>query len=151
MIERHDSVVTFDRQLRYRELRHARIPDVTSDHERAASQPLLAIPDALASCIARGGWQQRAYPMLQRPPVLPFLPLDQRGFRSSPTPVHESALEEPEVDRWATLRTTTDRPVMSPIRESWVARAARAASRAGQGPSTRTFSAKCSAATTCVS
>ncbi len=41
VIERDDSVVTFDRQLLYRELRDARLPDITYDRERAASQPLL--------------------------------------------------------------------------------------------------------------
>lgn len=66
VLEQDDSIVAFDRQLLYRELRAAGLSTVTYEHERAASEPLLAIPDALAWCIARGGdWRQRADPMLQ--------------------------------------------------------------------------------------
>lgn len=66
VLEQDDSIVAFDRQLLYRELRVVGLSTVTYEHERATSELLLAIPDALAWCITRGGvWRQRANPMLQ--------------------------------------------------------------------------------------
>jgi len=66
VLEQDDSIVRADRQLLYTELRRIGMPDVTYDHERATAEPLLAIPDALAWCFARGGdWSRRAASMLE--------------------------------------------------------------------------------------
>lgn len=44
---------------------HACAPGFTFRHDRAASEPLLAIPDALAWACAKGGeWRRRAQPMI---------------------------------------------------------------------------------------
>lgn len=65
VLEQDDSVVQFDRQLLFTELRASGQSDVGYEHTRTTSEPLLAIPDALAWCIARGGdWRRRAASML---------------------------------------------------------------------------------------
>lgn len=65
VLEQDDSIVHADRQLLFTELRRIGMPHVTYDHERATAEPLLAIPDALAWCVARGAdWNRRAAPML---------------------------------------------------------------------------------------
>jgi|SRR5579875_76016 len=65
VLEQDDSIVQFDRQLLFTELRGIGMPHVAYDHERATAEPLLAIPDALAWCVARGAdWSRRAAPML---------------------------------------------------------------------------------------
>lgn len=67
VIERDDSIVTFDQQILYRELdaRGARTR-VTYLHETATTEPLLAVPDAVAWSFARGGeWANRVAPLIQ--------------------------------------------------------------------------------------
>jgi hypothetical protein len=56
VIERDDSVIEFDKRLLYQHVRAAGVADdFRYDHMRAHEECLLAIPDAIAWCWARGG------------------------------------------------------------------------------------------------
>jgi hypothetical protein len=60
VLELDETVVTWDRKLLYRASRDAGCPDLRYEHRRAAGEPLLALPDAIAWCWAKGGhWRNR--------------------------------------------------------------------------------------------
>lgn len=60
VLELDETVVTSDRKLLYRASRDAGCPDLRYEHRRAAGEPLLALPDAIAWCWAKGGhWRNR--------------------------------------------------------------------------------------------
>ncbi len=66
VLERDDSIVRFDQRILFRELdaRGAR-ERISYVHETAAREPLLALPDAIAWSVARGGeWASRAAPLI---------------------------------------------------------------------------------------
>lgn len=66
VLERDDSVVEVDKKLLYRRTREVGCQDtLTYRHQRAHEEPLLALPDAIAWCVNRGGiWKQRAQPLI---------------------------------------------------------------------------------------
>jgi hypothetical protein len=66
VIERDDSVIDFDRRLLYEQVRVAGIVGTLRyDHLRAHEECLLAVPDAVAWCWAKGGrWRARIAPMV---------------------------------------------------------------------------------------
>ncbi len=57
-LERDDTLVIFDRKLLYRGTREAGCPDLRYEHRRAAVEQLLALPDVIAWCWAKGGEQR---------------------------------------------------------------------------------------------
>lgn len=60
VIERDDSVMDQDRRLLYRRARELDCEKLIYRHCRAHEEPLLAIPDAIAWCLQRGGhWKDR--------------------------------------------------------------------------------------------
>ncbi|GGF10877.1 hypothetical protein [Subtercola lobariae] len=61
------SIEKFDRHVMYEELsRLGETNAMTYVHERAASEPLLWVPDAIAWCVARGGhWKRRVDPLVE--------------------------------------------------------------------------------------
>jgi hypothetical protein len=67
VLERDDSVVDQDRQMIKAQLIAAGVvSQVGYDHLRAREEPLLAIPDAVAWCWAKGGeWRKLADPLVQ--------------------------------------------------------------------------------------
>lgn len=66
VIERDDSVIEFDKRLLYQQVRAAGVVDTLRyDHMRAHEECLLAIPDAVAWCWAKGGrWRSRVEPVV---------------------------------------------------------------------------------------
>jgi hypothetical protein len=63
VLEQDESLVVWDRRYLYALTRHAGLPRMRYEHRRAAAEPLLAIPDAIAWCWARGGdWRRRIAP-----------------------------------------------------------------------------------------
>ena len=65
VLERDDSCLDWDRQTLYQLVRAAERPDLSYQHHRAADEQLLAIPDAIAWCWAKGGdWRRRVEPMV---------------------------------------------------------------------------------------
>jgi len=66
VLERDDSAVEQDSAIIRAQLADADVEDVTGvDHLRARDEPLLAIPDALAWCWAKGGeWRKLADPLI---------------------------------------------------------------------------------------
>lgn len=66
VLEQDDSTAKADRDLLYREVRTAGIADqLRYDHLRAHEECLLAIPDAVAWCWAKGGhWRAKVRPMV---------------------------------------------------------------------------------------
>jgi hypothetical protein len=72
VLEQDDSIVSHDRQVLFTALRRAARTDITYEHARAATEPLLALPDAIAWAIARGGdWRRRVNPMIDSLQRLP--------------------------------------------------------------------------------
>lgn len=60
VLEQDDTLVVGDRKLLYRAVRDADCPDLRYEHRRATAEQLLAIPDAVAWCWAKGGdWRRR--------------------------------------------------------------------------------------------
>jgi hypothetical protein len=66
VIERDDSVMDFDKRLLYQQVRAAGVADTLRyDHMRAHEECLLAIPDAVAWCWAKGGrWRAKMRPIV---------------------------------------------------------------------------------------
>ncbi len=61
MIEQDDSLLDWDRRQLYALAREA--PLLRYEHRRASAEQLLAIPDAIAWCWAKGGhWRRRIQP-----------------------------------------------------------------------------------------
>jgi len=65
VLEQDDTLVVSDRKLLYRATREAGCPDLRYEHRRAAAELLLALPDAIAWCWAKGGdWRRRIQPVV---------------------------------------------------------------------------------------
>lgn len=65
VLEQDDTLLDFDRRTLYGAVRRARYPDLRYEQQRAAAEPLLALPDAVAWCRARGGeWRRRVEPVI---------------------------------------------------------------------------------------
>jgi len=66
VLEADDSAVDQDQAIIKRQLKRAGIDGTTGiDHCRASEVPLLAVPDVVAWCYAKGGtWRQRAEPLI---------------------------------------------------------------------------------------
>lgn len=65
VLEQDDTLVASDRRLLYRATREAGCPDLRYEHRRAAVEQLLALPDAIAWCWAKGGdWRRRIEPVV---------------------------------------------------------------------------------------
>ena len=73
VLEQDDSVIAFDRQVLALELASRDNKSVTYRHERAASEPLLWIADAVAWSYTRGGeWRERASPLIHSVKEVPL-------------------------------------------------------------------------------
>lgn len=68
ILETDDSIVATDKRTLYRSLDTRGMRETVSyGHERAAAEPLLWIPDAVAWSHAKGGeWKTRAAPLIER-------------------------------------------------------------------------------------
>jgi hypothetical protein len=65
VLEQDDTLVDSDRKLLYSATRDAGRADLRYEHQRAASEQLLALPDAIAWCWAKGGdWRRRIEPVV---------------------------------------------------------------------------------------
>ncbi len=65
VLEQDDTLVVADRKLLYRATREAGCPDLRYEHRRAAVEQLLALPDSIAWCWAKGGdWRRRIEPVV---------------------------------------------------------------------------------------
>lgn len=65
VLEQDDTLVASDRKLLYRATRDAGCPELRYEHQRAATEQLLALPDAIAWCWAKGGdWRRRIEPVV---------------------------------------------------------------------------------------
>lgn len=63
MLEQDDSLMDWDRRQLYTLSRQTHLPNLRYEHSRARSEQLLAIPDAIAWCWAKGGdWRRRIEP-----------------------------------------------------------------------------------------
>jgi len=59
------ALIASDRQLLYRAIRDAHCLDLNYEHRRAATEQLLALPDAIAWCWANGGdWRRSIDPVV---------------------------------------------------------------------------------------
>ena len=64
-VEQDDSLLDWDRRQLYALARDARLPLLRYQHQRASAEQLLAIPDAIAWCWAKGGdWRRRIQPVV---------------------------------------------------------------------------------------
>ncbi|MCW2539657.1 MAG: hypothetical protein JWN95_1382 [Frankiales bacterium] len=65
ILEQDDTLIAADRKLLYRAARDERCPDLRYEHRRASVEQLLALPDAIAWCWAKGGdWRRRVEPVV---------------------------------------------------------------------------------------
>lgn len=66
VLEQDDTLLSFDNQRLIEFTRAAGCRDTLRyEHQRAASEPLLAVPDAVAWCWAKGGdWRRRIEPIV---------------------------------------------------------------------------------------
>ena len=65
VLEQDDTLIDTDRKLLYRAARDENCPDLRYEHRRAAAEQLLALPDAIAWCWAKGGdWRRRIGPVV---------------------------------------------------------------------------------------
>ena len=65
VLEQDDSLLDWDRRLLYRLTRNAKADGLGYEHRRAATEALLAVPDAIAWCWAKGGdWRRRIEPVV---------------------------------------------------------------------------------------
>ena len=65
VLEQDDTLIASDRRLIYRASRDADCVDLRYEHRRAAAEQLLALPDAIAWCWAKGGdWRRRIEPVV---------------------------------------------------------------------------------------
>ncbi len=63
VLEQDDSLIDFDRRQLYTITRTKQLHGVRYEHRRASAEQLLAIPDAIAWCWAKGGdWRRRIEP-----------------------------------------------------------------------------------------
>jgi len=63
VLEQDDSLLDWDRRQLYALTREAQVPLLRYEHRRASVEQLLAIPDAIAWCWAKGGdWRRRIEP-----------------------------------------------------------------------------------------
>lgn len=63
VLEQDDSLLDWDRRRLYALVRDAHFPQLRYEHRRASAEQLLAIPDAIAWCWAKGGdWRRRIGP-----------------------------------------------------------------------------------------
>ena len=63
VLERDDSLLEWDRRTLYALARRSGAVDLRYEHLRAAIEPVLAVPDAIAWCWAKGGdWRRRIDP-----------------------------------------------------------------------------------------
>lgn len=64
VLEQDDTLVASDRALLYRATRVAGCAELRYEHRRASTELLLALPDAIAWCWAKGGdWRRRIEPV----------------------------------------------------------------------------------------
>ncbi len=71
VLEQDDTLVVSDRKLLYRATREAACPDLRYEHRRAVVgvEQLLALPDAIAWCWAKGGdWRRRIHHLNESQP-----------------------------------------------------------------------------------
>jgi hypothetical protein len=65
ILEQDDTLIAADRKLLYRAVRDEDCPDLRYEHRKASSEQLLALPDAIAWCWAKGGeWRRRIEPVV---------------------------------------------------------------------------------------
>lgn len=65
VLDQDDTLVAADRTLLYRAVREEGCPNLRYEHRRAATEQLLALPDAIAWCWAKGGdWRRRIEPVV---------------------------------------------------------------------------------------
>jgi hypothetical protein len=65
VLEQDDSLIEWDRRRLYTLTRDERVPRLRYEHRRASAEQLLAIPDAIAWCWAKGGhWRRRIEPAI---------------------------------------------------------------------------------------
>ncbi len=65
VLEQDDTLVASDRKLLYRATREASCPALRYEHRRAAVEQLLALPDAITWCWAKGGdWWRHIEPIV---------------------------------------------------------------------------------------
>lgn len=66
VLDQDDSVLAWDRRQLYATTREIGVADLLRyEHRRAATDPLLAVPDAIAWCWAKGGeWRRRIEPVI---------------------------------------------------------------------------------------
>jgi hypothetical protein len=65
VLEQDDSLLDWDRRCLYDLTRNAKAEGLRYEHRRAAAEALLALPDAIAWCWAKGGdWRRRIEPVV---------------------------------------------------------------------------------------
>lgn len=65
VLEQDDSLLDWDRRTLYALTRQSGAVDLRYEHRRAAVEPVLAVPDAIAWCWAKGGdWRRRIEPVV---------------------------------------------------------------------------------------
>lgn len=65
VLEQDDSLIDWDRRQLYALARNAHLSRLRYEHRRASAEQLLAIPDAIAWCWAKGGhWRRRIEPVV---------------------------------------------------------------------------------------
>ncbi|MGH3784737.1 MAG: hypothetical protein ACRDR6_10870 [Pseudonocardiaceae bacterium] len=65
VLEQDDSLIEWDRRQLYEITRALQVRGVRYEHRRANAEQLLAIPDAIAWCWAKGGdWRRRIHPTI---------------------------------------------------------------------------------------
>ncbi len=67
ILERDDSIVDFDKRVLFKEVRKWNHHEpIRYSHDRAANEPLLWVPDAIAWSYVRGGdWRRRVRPLIE--------------------------------------------------------------------------------------
>lgn len=65
VLEQDDSLIVWDRRQLYTLAKQAHLDRLRYEHRRASTEQLLAIPDAIAWCWAKGGhWRRRIEPVV---------------------------------------------------------------------------------------
>ena len=63
LLEQDDSLIEWDRRTLYRLASDPHLPRLRYEHQRATAEPMLALPDAIGWCWAKGGdWRRRTEP-----------------------------------------------------------------------------------------
>ena len=67
ILERDDSIVDFDKRVLFKEVRKWNHHEpIRYSHDRAANEPRLWVPDAIAWSYVRGGdWRRRVRPLIE--------------------------------------------------------------------------------------